>query len=41
MGIFRNQAIAHFLTFEVVAPVAVWFSMLMCYNEGILSLKGK
>ena len=41
VGLFGNRAIAHFLTFVVLAPVAVWFSLLMCYSEGILRLKGK
>ena len=38
MGISRNWATAHFLTFIVglgtlMVPVGVSFSLLMCYNE--------
>ena len=43
-GTSRNWATAHLLTFAisfrtVLVPAAVAFSLLMCYNEGILRLK--
>ena len=44
MGISQVWATAHFLTLcghpgDVMAPVGVSFSLLMCYNERVLRLK--
>ena len=43
LGISRNWATAHFLTFmvdlgTVMAAVSMWLSLLLCYNKSILRL---
>ena len=39
VGISKNWATARFLTFMVLTPVGVSFSILMCYTEHVLRLR--